>query len=161
MLIEFQTSDRLLGLKAIGVYRDGIKAASTACAKVFVDTMALQAAETSACAVETWAATNLEDMELGESRELEIPSSLALALRTACSCYLTQLGKLADKQVELLVPPDNTNDVISHLQSLADRLSGQIELDGTVTMQFGDAAPITIPSETLRRAARKARERAD
>ncbi len=159
MLIEFRSADRMLGLKAIGVYRKGIEAASAALDKVFVSSMELQTADADALKTESWVAGSLEDFGVGETRDVEIPTFLAVSLRTACSCYLTQLGKLVDKQAELLVPPDNTNEVISHLQSLADRLAGQIEMRGTigrtdVEITFGDKT-VKTTMEDMERAAHR------
>jgi hypothetical protein len=163
MMIEFHAADRMFGLKALGIYAAGIQAAKTACGKVYVIALELQEAEANAEAVESWIAGRLDEMGLGEERDVEIATPFALTLRTACSVYLAQLTKLSEKQADLLVPIEDTNVTISHLQSLADRLGGQGELVGTVshvTMQFGDGEPITVTEGQLARAAEKAR-RAD
>lgn len=133
MIVEFQDSDRMLGLKAVGIYRKGIETASAACEKVYCPTMELQTADAGAESAGDWIATSLEDMGVGESRELTMPGDLALALRTATSCYLGQLTKLSEKQADLLVPQEDTHELISRLQSLADRLAGQTEIPGTTS----------------------------
>ncbi len=149
MIVEFRDGDRMLGMKAVGIYRKAIEAAVAACDKVYVPTMELQTADTDAEAACNWLADRLDEMGVGEARELTIPADLAVALRTASSCYLTQLGKLSEKQVDLLVPLEDTNELMSKLTSLSDRLSGQTELAGvatTMTMKFGDieTGPITM-----------------
>lgn len=143
MIVDFQDSDRMLGLKALGIYVKGIEAAKAACDKVYAGTMELQTAEGQAEAAREWIATSLEDMGLGETRELTTPSDSCLALRTAVSCYLSQLTKLSEKQSDLLVPVDDTNELISRLQSLSDRLSGQTEIPGT-TQRDRTTATISV-----------------
>ena len=155
MIIEFQSSDRMFGLKAIGVYRKGIEAASAACEKIYAPTLELQEADAQADAAQTFVAERLDEMGVGEVRELDMPASLSLALRTACSVYITQLNKLVEKQADLLVPIEDTNVVVSHLTSLADRLRGQTELHGisTVTFAVPGHQPVTMSGDQLSRAA--------
>ena len=156
MIVDFRDSDRMLGLKAIGIYRKGIEAASTACDKVYVPTVELQAADAAAVSAENWISTSLEEMGLGEVRELTMPSDLALSLRTAASCYLGQLTKLAEKQTDLLVPLEDTNELISRLQSLSDRLSGQTEIEGTtMRMSFGGVETGPMTMDDLENASRR------
>lgn len=150
MLVEFREADRMFGLKAIGIYRKGIEAASAACEKVYCPTLELQEADTAANFVEGWIAENLDEMGAGETRELNVPISSALALRTACSVYLTQLGKLSEKQADLLVPVEDTNVLMSHLTSLADRLRGQMEMAGVNATISVNGSP-AIPMEEFER----------
>ncbi len=144
MIVEFRDSDRMLGLKAIGIYRKGIEAAVGACEKVYVPTLELQAADNAASNAGDWIAVSLEEMGIGEVRELTAPTETTVALRTAASCYLSQLSKLAEKQTDLLVPLEDTNDLMSRLQSFADRLSGQTEMAGVTTVSVNGTTPITL-----------------
>lgn len=149
MIVEFRDTDRMLGIKAVGIYRKAIEAAIAACDKVYCPTVELRTADAAGEAASQWVADSLDEMGIGEVRELTMPADLAVSLRTATSCYLTQLGKLVEKQMDLLVPLEDTNELMSRLRSLADRLSGQTELTGvatTMTMKFGDieTAPITM-----------------
>jgi len=134
MLMEFRSADRMLGMKALGIYAKAVDAAKGACEKVYAPTLYLDGEAAKAEAATDWLADRLDEMGVGEVRVLDMPSPLALVLRNAGSVYLAQLGKLTEKQADLLVPLDETNEVVSHVTSLVDRLRGQLELDGTVTM---------------------------
>lgn len=159
MIVEFRDSDRMLGIKAIGIYRKSIEAAKAACDKVYVPTVELQTADGAAEEVSKWVAESLDEMGIGETRELTIASDLAVALRMATSCYLTQLDKLAEKQSDLLVPLEDTNELMSRLRSLSDRLTGQMELAGvtTMTMKYGDIETGPITTDDLAKATRRLR----
>ena len=153
MIVDWRDSDRMLGIKAIGIYAKGIEAAKAACDKVYAGTLELQTAEAQAEAAREWIATSLDEMGIGEVRELTTPSDHCLALRTAVSCYLSQLTKLSEKQSDLLVPVDDTNELISRLQSLADRLSGQTEIPdaykSTVTISAPGMEPVTMTGDDM------------
>lgn len=138
MVIEFRSGDRMLGIKALGIYEKAVDAAIASSEKVYAPTLYLAGEKAKAEAARDWIANTLDDMGIGEVREADMPSQLALSLRNAGSVYLAQLGKLTEKQADLLVPLDETNEVVSHVTSLVDRLRGQLELEGTVTMGFGD-----------------------
>lgn len=155
MLIEFRSSDRMFGLKAIGIYRKGIEAAKAACDKVYVETVALLTADSDAERAEEWIAEQLDEMGVGEVRDLAMPTHLALSLRLACSVYLTQLGKLSEKEADMLVPLDHTNELMSHLTSLVDRLRGQTEIEGTITMATPGREPVTLTHTEFSRAVDK------
>lgn len=146
MLIEFRAADRLLSFKALGIYQKGIDAAKAANEKVYVDAMALDEAATNAEMATRWLGS-LDEMEPGEVRDVDMAHPIPLTLRTAASVYLTQLGKLAEKESDMLVPLDNTNEIMSQLRSLADRLAGQVELRGIVSHAFNAAVEASEPRE--------------
>lgn len=160
MLIEFRDSDRLLGLKALAVYDKALDAAVAACDKVYQPTLGLQAEKARTEAAGDWLRETLDDMGVREVRERDMPSEYALALRMAGSVYLSQLGKLAEKQGDLLVPLDETNEVMSLVTSLVDRLRGQLEFtstigDGTATIAVNGGKPMPFNTEADRKAAGK------
>lgn len=133
MLIEFRSADRLLGVKALGIYGKMLEAAKGACDKVYAPTLYLDSEQAQSGSASEWLYEKLDEMGVGEVREVEMPSDLALSLRNAASVYLAQLTKLAEKQSDLLVPLEETNEVTSQVMSLADRLRGQIEMSGVVS----------------------------
>lgn len=178
MLVEFRSGDQMLAVKAIAIYRKGIEAAAAACEKVYVPTMELQQAEHAADCALQWVGEKFENMGDGEVKEIDVPLDTTLALRAAASVYLVQLGKVAEKQTVLLVAPDDTNVRITELQSLSDRLRGQLELrmgearkgsmDGidSVTISTPGHKPVTMTGkqfeelpETMERALVAARDR--
>lgn len=131
MIIELRAADLVLGFKALGIYTKGLDAAKTACEKVAVDTMAIQTAASEAERASKWLGS-VDEMEPGEARDIDCPSSVTIAMRTATFVYLTQLSKLAEKEIDMLVPVDQTKDLMSQLQSFADRLNGQMEMAGVL-----------------------------
>lgn len=161
MIVEFRDSDRMLGVKAIGIYRKSIEAAVAACEKVYVPTVELQTADHDAEVASKWIAESLDEMGIGETRELTIGAELALALRMATSCYLVSLSKLSEKQADLLVPLEDTNEIMSRLRSLSDRLSGQMEMAGVTTMTITgtgiNTGPITM--DDMDKATRRLRKK--
>lgn len=144
MLIDFRDSDRLLGVKALAVYGKALDAAVASCEKVYQPTLGLQNEKAIAEGAADWLNERLDEMGIGEVRECDMPSDYVLSLRMAASVYLSQLGKLAEKQGDLLVPLDETNEVMSHVLSLVDRLRGQLELNGTVHQHIDDAGTATV-----------------
>jgi sarcosine oxidase gamma subunit len=151
MLIEFHSSDRMLGIKALGIYEKGIDAATAACEKVYVPTLELQDAKASSEEAMSWVAETLDNMGVGEVTEHELSHRLAQTLRTATSVYIGQLTKLGEKQADLLVPIEDTNVLISQLTSLADRLNGQTEIHSvlgdskdTTTVSINGSEPISL-----------------
>lgn len=144
MLIEFRAADRVLGFKALGIYEKGIESAKGACEKVYVSSLPLQTAEQETADARAWLG-RIDEMEPGETHDLDIPVRLALTIRTACSVYMAQLSKLAEKEVDMLVPLDNTKDIMSQLQSFADRLGGQIEMGSVVGQAMADAIRHSSP----------------
>lgn len=161
MIIGFRDSDRLLGAQALAIYEKGLDAAVSACEKVFQPTLALDAEKAKAEAAADWLYASLDEMGLGEIRELDMPADLALPLRIATSVYLAQLSKLEAKQVDLLVPIEDTQAVVSQVTNLCDRLRGQLDflttLDArvaedepgtaTVSVNGGPEMPFNTPSE--------------
>jgi hypothetical protein len=128
MLVPFRSGDRILGSKALGIYDKMLDTAKAACEKVYAPTMYLDTEKGRVERAADWLGKSLEGLELGEERDIEIPSPLAGALANATSVYLTQLTKLAEKQSDLLVPVDDTSEITAQVASLADRVRGQGEL---------------------------------
>jgi len=148
MLIEFRSADRMLGLKALSIYGKMIDAAKAACEKVYAPTLYLDSEKMRGESAGDWLQEKLDEMGVGEVREIDMPSELGLSLRCAGSVYLSQLTKLSEKQSDLLVPQEETNEVTSHVTSLVDRLRGQIEMagvnDSATTIKLNDGPEVSM-----------------
>jgi hypothetical protein len=154
MLVPFRSGDRVLGTKALGLYDKMLDTAKAACEKVYAPTMYLDTEKGRAERAADWLEKSLDGLELGEERDIEIPSPLAGALANATSVYLTQLTKLAEKQSDLLVPVDDTSEITAQVASLADRVRGQGELGvGKTTVSLNGGEPITMDEMSRRMAA--------
>jgi hypothetical protein len=145
MLVPFRSGDRILGSKALGIYDKMLDTAKAACEKVYAPTMYLDTEKGRVERAADWLEKSLDGLELGEERDIEIPSPLAGALANATSVYLAQLTKLAEKQSDLLVPIEDTSEVTAQVASLADRLRGQGELDvGKTTVSLNGGEPMSM-----------------
>lgn len=149
MLISFEARDKAVLFIALSLLEKAVEAAKKAAERINVSTLEIDTLE-ARCGAARKHIHRTADEETGELHgDHDVPGHLADTIRTACWLYLDQLGKVEQKQVELLVETDETKVRANHLRELHARFGDQT----TITFRMGDSEPVTLTGDQLSEAA--------